>query len=562
MTPTRAWALLMRVDLPRYAADVAALAGVVLALAGSSASWALLALVLAWIVLAARGLGALRRALPGAVGPTGTAVLARLLVLLGVSALRPPSSAGWAATFVVALTLLTETVLSRVARAAVPLVSNLPGIRLRNEPPVGPKYVFPVNTCALAAYGIALVARAPGPILVLVAAALVIPTLLVLADGVLRVLVRHHTEQRLPDALTDYRPTFLLHFNAPHGSEHQVAMWLPYLERLGSPYVLVLRNPTTFRDISRQTDRPVLLLRYAAELDPIIVPTLKTAFYVNTSPRNEHMLRFIELNHVQLNHGDSDKAASYRRVFRAYDKNFVAGRAAVDRFAQHGVKVPDDAFEIVGRPQVEAIEVRKGLPAPGASRTVLYAPTWNGYHDDSRYSSLPIGRQVVQALLDRGCTVVFRPHPWCRRDRALARELDAISVLLRTDAARSGRCHVFGDAAEAVRSLADCFNLADAAICDVSSVIGDFLYSEKPLAVVDMSDAPSSQEFLKEFPVASAAYVLHAFATPVDVSGVLDDLLVLDPLSARRQAVKEYYLGGCPADRPVEAFLDAARPYV
>src|SRR4051794_5313445 len=126
MTPRRAWALLLRVDLPRYAADVAALVGVVLALAGSNASWALLALVLAWVVLAARGLGAFRRALRGAVGPTGTAVLARLLVLLGVSALSRPSSAGWAATLVVALTLLAEMVLIRVARAAVPLVSNLP----------------------------------------------------------------------------------------------------------------------------------------------------------------------------------------------------------------------------------------------------------------------------------------------------------------------------------------------------------------------------------------------------------------------------------------------------
>lgn len=46
---------------------------------------------------------------------------------------------------------------------------------------------------------------------------------------------------------------------------------------------------------------------------------VRTAFYVNTSPRNDHMLGFLDLNHIQLNHGDSDKAPSYRRAFRVFD---------------------------------------------------------------------------------------------------------------------------------------------------------------------------------------------------------------------------------------------------
>lgn len=95
----------------------------------------------------------------------------------------------------------------------------------------------------------------------------------------------------------------------------------------------------------------------------------------------------------------------------------------MDRFALHGVKVPDDAFQIVGRPQVESIQVHPG-PAPCVAEgcTVMYAPTWYGYLDDSRYCSLPIGHQIVTALLERGCTVVFRPHPWARRLDQLSRE--------------------------------------------------------------------------------------------------------------------------------------------
>ena len=43
--------------------------------------------------------------------------------------------------------------------------------------------------------------------------------------------------------------------------------------------------------------------------------------------------------------------------------------------------------------------------------TVLYAPTWVGPYADSTVYSLPVGVPIVQALLDRGCRVIFRAHP-------------------------------------------------------------------------------------------------------------------------------------------------------
>lgn len=134
--------------------------------------------------------------------------------------------------------------------------------------------------------------------------------------------------------------------------------------------------------------------------------------------------------------------------------------------------------------------------------------------------------------------------------------------LLRADAAASGRRHLYGPAAESERTLADCFNAAHALISDVSSVIGDFLYSEKPLAVVNTESCLSAEDFLEEIPVARAAYVIDADSVPLRLRQILDDLLVHDPLGSRRRAVKEYYLGAFPADHPGGAFLDAARPYV
>jgi hypothetical protein len=556
-------AVVLRLRPGRYVADLAASIGAVLAVTGGPTRIAVSFLVVGLLVLGVRGAWALRKARSSAVGPTGSAVLARVVVTLGLAATFPATRAVTLAALLLVLALLAELVLAVVARAAVPFAAHLPGIQVRHRPVLPVRWVFALNTAGLVLFGLGLGAGVPAAAVAGLAAALVLTTAVALGDAALRVVARLRARRRLPDVLSSLGPTSLLHFFAPAGSEHQVLMWLPYLERLGRPYLIVLRDAATFSEISARTDRPVLLCRHASELDPVVVSSLRTVFYVNTSPRNEHMLRFLDLNHIQLNHGDSDKAASYRRVFRTFDKNFVAGQAAIDRFAQHGVKVPADAFEIVGRPQVESVVVHPGPPPQVAEGcTVMYAPTWFGYLDDSRYCSLAIGHEVVTALLQHGCTVVFRPHPWCRRRQELAHEVDRIIRLLHSDASGSGRQHVYGPAAESERTLVDCFNLSHALISDVSSVVGDFLYSEKPLAIIDTQSHVSAEHFLKEFPVARAAYVLHADSAPLELDGLLDELLVRDPLASRRHDVKQYYLGAFPPDRYADAFLDAARPYV
>src|SRR5690625_6533680 len=71
--------------------------------------------------------------------------------------------------------------------------------------------------------------------------------------------------------------------------------------------------------------------------------------------RNNHMVRYSGLTHIQLLHGESDKASSANPVTRMYDRDFVAGQAAIDRFEKFGVSMHPDIFRIVGRPQVEEV---------------------------------------------------------------------------------------------------------------------------------------------------------------------------------------------------------------
>ncbi|WP_433532370.1 CDP-glycerol glycerophosphotransferase family protein [Micromonospora sp. CA-263727] len=355
-------------------------------------------------------------------------------------------------------------------------------------------------------------------------------------------------------ALRRHQPEFVLHFSAPPGSEYQVTMWLPYLERIGRPFVVMVREPEALPAIAAATTAPVVYCPTLRNMDEVLVPSLRVAFYVNHGAKNSHCIRFTQLTHVQLHHGDSDKAPSANPVSAIFDRIFVAGPAAVDRYARAGVEIPAEKFVVVGRPQVEAIEVRS-QPARGlANPTVLYTPTWTGHHADTDYCSLPVAETLLRRLLDRGATVILRAHPYTAQNPASARQLGRLHELLAADRARTGRQHLFGAAASRL-TLAESVNRADALVSDVSGVVSDWLYSGKPYTVTDMG--ADGARFTERFPLAASGYVLRR--DMADLDDVLTRLLDTDPLAEARWATRRRYLGDFPAESYAEAFLTAAR---
>ena len=518
----------------------------VAALGGPAAVVLALGVVLA--VLVALGVRANVAQPPAGLGGPGRllVVAAALVLVVGDEAVR------WAPLLLLGAAVVAEVGYAAVTRVAVPFSSHLPGIDVRPAARFRPRSVG--YTGAGAAVGFLALVLLPlpaWPAWVLASAALVFAGA-ALVDAALWVLQRRRAERRLTRTLTAYGPRFALHWDAQPGTGYQIGRWIPYLDRLGVRYVVFVRNPASFGEAERLTDQPVLVRRGSREMDPVMVSTLRCVFYVNNALRNVHVVRYAGVRHVQLNHGDSDKATSYNPVFRMFDRNFVAGQAAVDRFGAHGISTAPDFFEIVGRPQVEDVAVA----GPGRGvRRVLYAPTWAGMHADSAYSSLPVGPAIVRGLLARGCTVVYRPHPYTRRNPGLRAASEAVTALLTEDRSRTGTAHVFGAQAEQVWSIVDCFNAVDALVSDVSSVVPDFLYSEKPFAVTAM--VGSLEGFFDEMPVARGGYVLAEDASNLDA--VLDDLLGADPRRVERHRLKTYYLGDFPADRYADAFLEAAR---
>ncbi|WP_433527912.1 CDP-glycerol glycerophosphotransferase family protein [Micromonospora sp. CA-263727] len=547
--------------LPILSAEVLALAAVLLAAVGDSRLWALPPALLAVGLLA----WTWRGVFSGGSVPSGPSVVSRMLLLacaylLGAvhGGLDPALAAG---VGFAALAVLGESPMGAAARSVYPVSAHLPGTdSQRALRPNTSRAVLVNGVAVLVAVGCAFT-NAPGVIVLAVSAAALGLVGYTGFQAVQRVRARHNTETKLHAALTAYEPAFLVHWNAPAGTAYQIAMWLPYLERLGRKYFVLVRSEANFNEVVGLTKAPVVLRSGLTELDDVIAPSLRAAFYVNTATKNNHVIRYTNLTHIQLNHGDSDKVPSHNPVFRVYDRNFVAGQAAVDRFAANGVSMPREMFSIVGRPQVENVAIATGPISSIANPRVLYAPTWAGFYTDSNYSSLLVGYDIIKALVDRGCSVVFRPHPYSRRSPELTRECDRIRALLAEDRRTNGRPHVFGEQAETTMSVVDCFNASDVMVSDVSSVVADYLYSEKPFAMVAVSTP--AVRFTDEFPLGRASYVIDAYGGRVQgLDAALDDLLGSDPLASTRRDLKKYYLGDIPAEGYAQHFVDEASRYL
>lgn len=494
--------------------------------------------------------------------PAGMFVLARAVVLASIAVLTPADAPSRVALMLLSAATLLEGPLRALSSSDFPVVAHLPGLEHRRPAWVSPGTTFVVNTLGLVVGAAAALAGH-----LVAAVALATAVLAVALSGVagvalvLRVRDRKRVEQQLHRALSAYGPRFVVHWDAPAGTAYQVAMWIPYLARLGEPFLVLVRNTANFEEVRRLTDAPIVLRKGLTDLDSVVTPSMKVAFYVNTATKNCHYVRYTQMTHIQLNHGDSDKAPSFNPVFRMYDKNFVAGQAAIDRFATHGVSMPQEMFAIVGRPQVEDVTVATTPIAAIANPTVLYAPTWAGFYADSNYCSLGSGVAMIESLLARGARVVFRPHPYARKHARYAAACDEIIALLSRDREASGRDHLFGPRAESEMSVVECFNASDAMISDVSSVVPDYLFSEKPFAMVAVSRP--AETFASEFPIASAAYVIEASRGRLEgLDAALDQLLRSDPLAPTRRERKAYYLGDIPSETYVDRFLDEARRYL
>jgi hypothetical protein len=264
---------------------------------------------------------------------------------------------------------------------------------------------------------------------------------------------------------------------------YQFEQWrLPLEELAGSrPVLVVVDRPDTGAALLRRTALPVTLARGSAALEVLVASRdVRVVLYLNQVEANFRMLRFAGPVHVQIGHGESDKASSVSNQHKAYDLVFVGGDAGRDRLgaALRGFDA-GQRTRPVGRPQLD--HDYPGAPdwAPGSGHRVLYAPTWEGDRPSIAYGSLAShGVAMVEALLAAGdVRVIYRPHP--RTGQASAAHAAADRQIRALLQARGSR-HLVDRGPYGWQ-----WSFADACITDVSAVAYDWLATAKPLVVTE-----------------------------------------------------------------------------
>jgi len=345
----------------------------------------------------------------------------------------------------------------------------------------------------------------------------------------------------------------------------QLEQWRRPLEHLARtrPVFVVVDQPDTGAALLERSTLPVAFAQGSGALERLVEERdVRVVLYVNQVERNFRMLRFPAPVHVQLGHGESDKAYSVSNQHKAYDLTFVGGRAGQERLGAALRGFDADVRTVgVGRPQLD-----HDYPgAPDWSREsgvrVWYAPTWEGDRPSVAYGSLVShGVELVEALVaDPRVRVVYRPHPRTGLSSRRHEEADrAVRAVLARDGDRHGARHLVDTGAYGWQ-----WAFADACVTDLSSVAYDWLATGKPLVVTEPTSSdvyrPASR-LLDELPLlpagasGSVLEVLRARGLGADPQGGSPSAPLLDDLSG-------YYFGETAAGastRRFEAAVEAA----
>jgi hypothetical protein len=338
-------------------------------------------------------------------------------------------------------------------------------------------------------------------------------------------------------------PEIVVYFSSPLSGTYALALWLEVFEQFRESCLVILREPEHL-DRLGSTSLPIVVATSATDVEALAVDTVKVALYPTNVVKNNHLLRVPGIRHCFIGHGDSDKAGSYSPISRVYDEIWVAGAAGADRYAAVGEGVRGEQIVPVGRPTLAHVHRRTTRPDP-AHPVVLYAPTWEGFYDESDYSSLAsMGERIVDGLLGAGARVVFKAHPATGERNVHARAV-AESIARRLDA-REGSRAIAADGPP----VDELFDEVDVAVTDVSSVISDFLASSKPYLVTNPKGL-DARAFVAQFPAAAAAHLVAPDC--VRLPALLADAVGPDVLRDRREVLATYLLGPPTAD-PVGRF--------
>ena len=355
----------------------------------------------------------------------------------------------------------------------------------------------------------------------------------------------------------------IAYFAGDPSRTYQLVQWLEVLESLNHvhPVCIVLRDPDSVPVVEAQTDLTVHVAETLAELTDLYAELdARVVLYCNNSAQNFQSLLDGRRLHVHINHGESDKQSMASNNAKAYDRVFVAGEAAVQRYVSGLLEFDASRLVRVGRPQLDLH--RTPLLAPSPRRTVLYAPTWEGDAEYNDYTSVDVmGESLVRAILAvPDVRLVYKPHPQVAASltpSVAAAHRDILQVIAEAaqDDPASGHLPVL--VGDILAVMPGC----DAIVTDVSSVGLDWLYlhTDKPIFLTDRHR--DLDRLRDQIPISRCADVVQPDGV-ADLTDLLAHRLERDEHELSRMAMRHHYFDDLHVGDSTARFLGAVSELV
>jgi hypothetical protein len=334
---------------------------------------------------------------------------------------------------------------------------------------------------------------------------------------------------------------------------YQLIQWLPVLEQLDQHHSvgIVARDEHTIEVLAERTHLPITMAPGFSELTELYNESdAKVVLYCNNSVLNFQSLLHTGMLHVHVNHGESDKQSMASNNAKAYDRVFVAGEAAVQRYAAEVLELDTAKLVRTGRPQLDLRP--PSLLEPSDRRTVLYAPTWEGDAEYNDYTSVDtLGVEIARGILAvPDVRLVYKPHPKVTTSETPAVRDAHQAILALVEAA--GPVHRSVTSGDILAVLPDC----DAMVTDVSSVGLDWLYlrTERPIFITDRHH--DADRLRRDVPVSRCADVL-ADVDAAEVAALVAARLEHDEHHLARVAMRHHYFDDLAIGESTARFIES-----
>ncbi len=286
--------------------------------------------------------------------------------------------------------------------------------------------------------------------------------------------------------LKQISPQIMVVMSDKYNGSH-LSIWEPYLKLL--PYKVCICTKTT-GDKKPVTSFPVFSEAEGFRIADIgQVPSIKILLYLANYTGNwRYFYQFPrrsninnDVIHIFLGHGDSDKESSHSRVAMIYDYLMVADKQAVYRYHHNQVNISEKNFLIVGAPTSPGILVNSSR---NSIKNILYAPTFEAKRADANFSSLQnIYSDICKLSSENTYTILFRPHP--ATGSRLPEYKNYSSIIKEAIGFKK---------IDKVKA----FNSSDVIITDISGILTEYLFTNKPIIIPISIEDELSKSALEE----------------------------------------------------------------